>query len=172
MSAPGILEPFTFPRTGRVVANRLVLAAMTNKQSHADGTLGEAELEWLRARRSFGIVTTCAAHVAEDGQGWDGELGVFDDRHVPGLTRLAEALRAEGHLSLVQIFHGGVRAPSRLTGSQPWSASRFQLDAPNFEVPRAATTSLVWIGVAGLALAAGWALERGKNVGRRRSPGA
>ena len=139
MSTPHVLEPFTFPRTGHIAKNRLVLAAMTNMQSHDDGTLGDDELAWLVARGGFGVVTTCAAHVAKDGQGWDGELGVFDDAHLPGLTRLSAALRAEGALSWVQIFHGGVRAPSRLTGQQPMSASAFELDAPGFERPRAAT---------------------------------
>ncbi|MCA8970028.1 MAG: NADH:flavin oxidoreductase [Planctomycetes bacterium] len=133
------LESYVFPRTGHVARNRLVLAAMTNKQSHADGSLSDAELEWLRARTSFGIVTTCAAHVATDGQGWDGELGVFDDALLPGLKRLATTLRDAGALSLAQIFHGGVRAPSRLTGLQPWSASDFELDAKDFEKPRTAT---------------------------------
>ena len=146
MTRPRILEPFTFPRTGLTVPNRVVLAAMTNKQSHADGRLSDDELEWLaaRARGGFGVVTTCAAHVALDGQGWDGELGVFDDALLPGLTRLAGALREAGAVSLVQLFHGGVRAPSRLTGQQPFSASAFELPAgasgtKNFEVPRAAT---------------------------------
>jgi 2,4-dienoyl-CoA reductase-like NADH-dependent reductase (Old Yellow Enzyme family) len=139
MTTPHVLEPFSFPRTGRVAKNRLVLAAMTNMQSHDDGTLSEDEFAWLRARGGFGVVTTCAAHVAEDGQGWDGELGVFDDRHLPGLSRLAEALREEGALSWVQLYHGGVRSPSRLTGRQPMSASVFELEAPNFERPRAAT---------------------------------
>ncbi|MCB9920196.1 MAG: NADH:flavin oxidoreductase [Planctomycetes bacterium] len=133
------LDSFEFPRTGHVVRNRLVLAAMTNKQSHADGSLSDEELAWLRARTSFGIVTTCAAHVAKDGQGWDGELGVFDDALIPGLQRIATTLRDAGALSLAQIFHGGVRAPSRLTGSQPWSASAFELDVKDFEKPRAAT---------------------------------
>lgn len=142
MSAPSILDPFTFPRTGHVVRNRSVLAAMTNKQSHEDGSLGDDELHWLaaRAKGGFGIVTTCAAHVALDGQGWAGELGVYDDALLPGLTRLADAIREGGALSLVQIFHAGVRAPSKLTGRQPWSASQFQLEARGFEEPRAATT--------------------------------
>lgn len=44
------------------VANRLVLAPMTNQQSHADGTLSSADIEWLaqRARGGFGIVLTGA----------------------------------------------------------------------------------------------------------------
>ena len=135
------LTPYTFPRTGRTVRNRVVLAAMTNKQSHADGSLSAEEHAFLlaRARGGFGTITTCAAHVALDGQGWEGELGVFDDALLPGLTRLADDLRTAGSLSLVQIFHAGVRAPSALTGQQPWSASAFELDSPGFETPRAAT---------------------------------
>jgi 2,4-dienoyl-CoA reductase-like NADH-dependent reductase (Old Yellow Enzyme family) len=135
------LEPFTFRRTGHTARNRVVLAAMTNPQSNADGTLGEDEHRWLmaRARGGFGVVSTCAAHVALDGQGWPGELGVFGDAHVPGLRRLATDLRAEGALSLAQIFHGGVKAPSALTGQQPWSASVYESTAPGFERPRAAT---------------------------------
>lgn len=155
------LEPFSFPRTGHTAQNRLVLAAMTNKQSHDDGSLSDDELAWLRARASFGIVTTCAAHVSLDGQGWDGELGVYDDALVEGLTRLAHSLREGGTLSLAQIFHGGVRAPSRLTGAEPWSASTFDLDSPNFERPRAATEDDITRTIAAFAAAARRCAEAG-----------
>src|SRR5262245_39420484 len=98
---------------------------MTNKQSHADGSLGDDELRWLcsRAEGGFGVVMTCAAHVAKDGQGWFGELGVFDDALLPGLTTLATALRDRGATSMMQIFHGGLRANPAATGTIPWSAS-------------------------------------------------
>ncbi|MHC4377103.1 MAG: oxidoreductase [Planctomycetota bacterium] len=127
---------------------------MTNKQSNSDGSISDDELNWLAARTSFGIVTTCAAHVTRDGQGWEGELGVFDDALMPGLERLAKTLKDAGTLGLVQIFHGGVRAPSKLTGQQPWSASTFELDAPNFEVPRAATAADIERTIAAFGAAA------------------
>lgn len=161
MNPPKVLEPYVFPRTGHTIRNRVVLAAMTNKQSHEDGTLSDDEFNWLLARASFGIVTTCAAHVAKDGQGWDGELGVFGAEHVPGLTRLATALRDAGALSLAQIFHGGVRAPSRLTGQQPWSASAFDLDVPGFEAPRAATEADIERTIAAFAASARRCAEAG-----------
>ncbi|MFO0618655.1 MAG: NADH:flavin oxidoreductase [Polyangiaceae bacterium] len=115
-----VLDPITFAR-GATAKNRVVLAAMTNSQSHDDGTLGEAELEWLRARSKggFGIVTTCAAHVDPRGQGWKGELGVWSDAHIFGLRRLAQALHADGAMALVQIFHGGIRADQSVTGQVP-----------------------------------------------------
>jgi 2,4-dienoyl-CoA reductase-like NADH-dependent reductase (Old Yellow Enzyme family) len=118
-----LLDPLVF-RTGLTSKNRVVLAPMTNRQSHEDGSLGEDELRWLvsRAAGGFGTVMTCAAHVAKDGQGWRGELGVFDDALVPGLTRLATALHERGAIALVQIFHGGMRADRSASGAMPWSA--------------------------------------------------
>jgi 2,4-dienoyl-CoA reductase-like NADH-dependent reductase (Old Yellow Enzyme family) len=133
-----LTEPLTF-RNGVQARSRAWLAPMTNQQSHADGTLSEEELRWLRMRAAggFGVVETCASHVALDGQGWPGELGVYDDRLLPGLQRLASTLSSLGALGLVQIFHGGVRAPSSLTGHQAWSAT--DAEVPNAERPRAAT---------------------------------
>lgn len=112
-------------RSGVAAKNRMVLAPMTNKQSHADGTIGDDEMHWLlsRADGGFGLVITCAAHVAKDGQGWPGELGVYDDRHLDGLARLAGRLRDRGATPFVQIFHGGLRADAKVSGAQPWSAS-------------------------------------------------
>jgi 2,4-dienoyl-CoA reductase-like NADH-dependent reductase (Old Yellow Enzyme family) len=123
-SVSDVLDPITF-RGGARARNRAAVAAMTNKQSHADGTLSDDELAWLRLRAEgqFGIVTTCAAHVAKDGQGWAGELGFWSDEHLPGLTRLARALKENGALALAQIFHGGLRADPAVTGERPWSAS-------------------------------------------------
>lgn len=136
----GLFDSFTF-RNGVTARNAVWLAPMTNMQSHADGSLSDDELRWLerRADGGFGVIETCAAHITTDGQGWPGELGVFSDALLPGLTRLATSLRQRGALSLVQIFHGGVRAPSSVTGVQPVSASAWEEDRPDFERPRAAT---------------------------------
>ena len=112
-------------RNGLRISHRSVLAAMTNKQSHDDGTLSDEEIAFLirRAEGGFGIITTAASHVQESGQGWEGEFGVWGEHHLPGLTNLATKLKAFGARSFVQIFHGGMRAPSRITGQQPRSAS-------------------------------------------------
>ena len=118
-------DAFVLPRTGHTLRNRSVLAAMTNKQSHDDGTLSDEEIHWLtmRAQGGFGIVTTAAANVTETGRGWDGEMAVWGDHQLPGLTTMATELRSHGAVSLVQLFHGGMRAPQRINGVQPVSAS-------------------------------------------------
>ncbi len=111
---------------GPTWTNRLALAPLTNKQSHADGTLSADEHRWLlaRAQGGFGLVMTCAAFVAPEGQAWDGQLGISDDRHLPGLTRLAEDLRAAGSVSSVQLHHAGLRADAAVSGVglvAPWA---------------------------------------------------
>tara|TARA_B100000945_G_scaffold319097_1_gene325521 strand:+ start:866 stop:1963 length:1098 start_codon:yes stop_codon:yes gene_type:complete len=121
-----ITAEWNIPGTDISVRNRTVLAAMTNKQSHEDGTLSDEEIGWLlrRAEGGFGIVTTAASHVHPSGKSWEGEMGVWGDHHIPRLEELATGIRERGALSLVQIFHGGLRAPRSLTGLQPISASK------------------------------------------------
>ena len=118
MASP--LDPVTFIH-GPAMKNRLMLAPLTNQQSHADGTLSDDERHWLnmRAEGGFGLVMTCAAHVQAVGQGFPGQLGVFDDRHVEGLSALAADLRAAGSVSYVQLHHAGNRAPVDLIGTAP-----------------------------------------------------
>lgn len=119
-----LLEPFRL-RNGVLARNRTWLAPMTNQQSGEDGTLSEVELRWLemRAAGGFAVVETCAAHVSADGKGFSGALGVHEDRLLPGLMRLAATVSSHGALGIVQLFHGGMRAPSSLTKQQPWSAT-------------------------------------------------
>lgn len=137
MSDKNLFSPILF-RNGVQAKNRLVVAPMTNSQSHADGTLSDDEHAWLerRAAGGFGIVETCASHVTLDGQGWPGELGIYSDAMLPGLTRLATTLSAKGALGIVQLFHGGVRSPQKLTQLRAFSASELPDDPEN---PRAAT---------------------------------
>jgi 2,4-dienoyl-CoA reductase-like NADH-dependent reductase (Old Yellow Enzyme family) len=106
---------------GPALKNRFMLAPLTNLQSHADGVLSDDEFRWLtfRAQGGFGLTMTCAAHVQAKGQGFPGQLGIFDDKHLAGLSRLASALNAEGTHSVVQLHHAGMRSPRELIGEAP-----------------------------------------------------
>jgi 2,4-dienoyl-CoA reductase-like NADH-dependent reductase (Old Yellow Enzyme family) len=88
-------DDFLLPRTGKLLKNRAVLAAMTNKQSHENGILSHEEKKWLirRAMGEFAIITTAATNVTEHGRGWFGEMGVWGDHHIPELTNLAIELK-------------------------------------------------------------------------------
>ena len=118
MSSP--FDPVTFLH-GPVMPNRFMLAPLTNQQSHADGTLSDDEHRWLtmRATGGFGLTMTCAAHVQAVGQGFPGQLGIFGEQHLEGLTRLAADLNAAGTVSYAQLHHAGNRAVGDVTGQQP-----------------------------------------------------
>ena len=106
---------------GPSMKNRFMLAPLTNMQSHADGTLSDEEKHWLvlRAQGGFGMTMTCAAHVQAAGQGFPGQLGVFGDQHLPGLTGLASAIKAHSSVAIVQLHHAGRRSPKDLIGEAP-----------------------------------------------------
>ncbi len=115
-----LFAPMTLTR-GPAWKNRFMLAPLTNSQSHADGRLSDDEFNWLtyRATGGFGLVMTCAAHVQAVGQGFPGQLGIFSDDHLPGLTRVAAGIRAGGAVSSVQLHHAGIRSPAELIGEAP-----------------------------------------------------
>ncbi len=111
MTGADMFSPLVL-RRGPAWPNRFALAPLTNKQSHDDGTLSDAEYRWLtmRAEGGFALTMTCAAHVQAGGRAFEGQLGIFDDAHLEGLTRLANGIRAAGSVSAVQLHHGGMRA--------------------------------------------------------------
>ncbi len=121
---PDLFDPLSFSH-GPDMKNRFMLAPLTNQQSHPDGVLSDDEFNWLtkRAKGGFGLTMTCAAHVQRNGQGFPGQLGVFSDDHLEGLTRLAEAIKAENSIAILQLHHGGMRAPADLIGEMPVCAS-------------------------------------------------
>ena len=86
------------------------------------------------------MITTCAAHVTRDGQGWRGALGVYSDALLPGLRKLASTIHARRAAGLVQIFHEAYGRPRRSPGSN--RGARRRRPCPASQAPaRAATES-------------------------------
>src|SRR5688572_942120 len=123
MSLTTLFDPLSLAH-GPALKNRFMLAPLTNLQSHPDGVLSDDEFKWLtlRAKGGFGLTMTCAAHVQAVGQGFPGQLGVFGDQHLPGLTRLATEIKKHDSVAALQMHHAGNRSPKDLVGT-PVSAS-------------------------------------------------
>src|SRR5688500_335979 len=109
MTYDPLFQPLPFAH-GPAMQNRFALAPLTNLQSHPDGRLSDDEFRWLtyRAKGGFGMTMTCAAHVQRQGQGFPGQLGVWSDDHLDGLSRLADAIKAEDSVAVVQLHHAGM----------------------------------------------------------------
>lgn len=153
-----LADPLALPR-GAAMKNRFMLAPLTNQQSHADGTLSQEEFRWLtmRAEGGFALTMTCAAHVMKGGQAFEGQLGIWSDAHLPGLARLADAIRAAGSLSAVQLHHGGRRTEPALTGEPrraPWDDA--ETGATALSTPEVEAVRDAFIAAAVRAQAAGF----------------
>ena len=123
-----LLDPLSFSH-GPSMKNRFMLAPLTNLQSHEDGRLSDEEFRWLtmRAEGGFGLTMTCASHVQANGKGFPGQLGIWSDEHIPGLRRLASAIKAQQSIAISQLHHAGMRSPAELIGGTPVCPS----DNPN-----------------------------------------
>ena len=110
----------SFP-CGAQIKNRFMLAPLTNRQSHEDGTLGEDEYNWLtmRAKGGFGLTMTCASHVQNIGKGFPGQLGIYNDIHIEGHKKLVEGIKAHDSLAVIQLHHAGMRSPKDVINQQP-----------------------------------------------------
>jgi 2,4-dienoyl-CoA reductase-like NADH-dependent reductase (Old Yellow Enzyme family) len=120
VSAGSLFDAVPF-RRGPAMPNRFMLAPLTNTQSHPDGRCSKEEHDWLvmRATGGFGSTMTAAAHVQAVGQGFAGQIGIFSDDHLEGLTALAAGINAAGSVSIAQLHHAGNRAPAELIGTTP-----------------------------------------------------
>ncbi|NPC98191.1 FAD-dependent oxidoreductase [Nocardioides sp. zg-DK7169] len=98
--APGRIGPITLP-------NRVLLPAMDMNLCE-DGVIHEGDIVHYarRARGGVGMVITGASAVAYPvGATSRKEPGLSDDRFLPGLTALADAVHAAGSLLCVQATH-------------------------------------------------------------------
>jgi len=165
---PGIFEAFDYKpasQTGPslVAPNRLVLAPMTTYSSLEDGNISPDELPYLhrRAKGGIGLIMTAACYVHESGHAFRGQWACSDDRFLPSLKSVADAIREGGAKSVLQIHHGGRQCPPDLCGGEPISASAVAAERPNAVVPREMTDEEIRRTIDDYAQAARRAKEAG-----------
>lgn len=132
-------SPITF-KSGAELENRLVMAPMTNSQSLHDGQVSLDEIKFYQERdKGLGAVIVSAANATAAGKGWFGELSIADDKFIPNLTKLANAIHSDGAKAIIQIFHVGRLGHERIIGAQPIAPSAVLAHRPGSELPRAMT---------------------------------
>ncbi len=124
MPFPHLLEPGSIGSLS--VANRVVMPAMATNFASEAGEPTDRQIAYYaaRARGGAGLVIVENTTV-EHRSGGNGavQLRIDDDRHVPGLRRLAEAVRTEGACTAIQINHAGAVARSPVDRVGPSAAA-------------------------------------------------
>jgi len=149
---------------GLTFRNRVVMPPMVTGKADAQGCVTEALIEHYQARAAAGTGTIIVEATAVDagGQVWRGGLGAFSDDHLPGLTRLASAIKAEGAVAAIQLVHGGPQSSVEVAGQRVGPSAVAPPDGGR--VPRALTGEEITAIEEQFARAARRAAEAGFEV--------
>jgi len=91
------------------IPNRLVLPPMGTGLGNDDSTVSEANLAYIkrRAQSGVGLFITEITCVHPSGLVASHALGVWDDKFIPGLSQVAQAIHAGGAKACMQLHHCG-----------------------------------------------------------------
>jgi len=91
------------------IPNRIVMPPMTTRTADAEGYVTEDTLAYYlaRARGGVGLITVEMASPEKAGRHRRHEVGIYDDRFLPGLTRLVDLIHRAGSKASIQLGHGG-----------------------------------------------------------------
>lgn len=89
--------------------NRLIMSAMGVPLADAEGLMSDKMIAFYRARAEGGVslVVTSFAAVSPDAT-FPLMLGIYDDRFIPGFSKLADAIHDAGAKLCVQLMHPGM----------------------------------------------------------------
>ncbi len=131
--------------------NRMVMAPMATNHCTREGFVTQRLKDYYEERAKGGVALIvleagCISYPV--GLSTAQQIGLYDDRQIPGAKELVEVIHKHGGKVAFQIHHAGHRATRGLTGYQPVSASE-TADTGRWaqwiggEPPRALTTSEV-----------------------------
>lgn len=135
-----ILNPLTLPN-GAVLKNRLLMAPMTTCTGFYDGTVTSELVEYYRDRAgSIGTVIVECCFIDTKGPAFPGAIGIDSDNKIPGLTKIANAIKSKGSKAILQIYHGGrMVEPELIGGKTPVAPSAIAAPREGATTPQALT---------------------------------
>ncbi|WP_097093365.1 oxidoreductase [Novosphingobium sp. Chol11] len=135
LTTPGQIGMLTLP-------NRIIVTAMGVSLAEADGTVGQRLIDYhvAQAKGGAGLIIMGVTGVAWPvGAVQPNQTAISDDRFLPGLTKLTEAVHAAGGRIAAQLHHGGLVAGHSAQDGHPlWAPAYpppFAGDFPDFFLP-------------------------------------
>jgi 2,4-dienoyl-CoA reductase-like NADH-dependent reductase (Old Yellow Enzyme family) len=113
-------------RIGSVeIPNRIVMPPMTTRTADAEGFITDDSVAYYLARAlgGVGLITVEMASPEKAGRHRRHEVGIYDDRYIPGLTRLVEQIHRAGAKASIQLGHGGGHTRIDICGETPIAPS-------------------------------------------------
>lgn len=104
--------------------NRAIMPAMGSSHGEPGGMIGQTLIDYHVRRAQGG----CAMNIVEIASVHPTSYatltpGIFDDKFIPGLTKLATAIKEAGGKACIQLWHGGRQTSGKPFNEQPWAPS-------------------------------------------------
>lgn len=127
-----------FEIKNKLLKNRIVMPPMVTRMA-TDGFVSDFHLVHYGIRSEYGVgmIMLEATAVVPEGRISLKDLGIWDDSHVYGLSRITEYLRENGTISCLQLAHAGRKSDKSLDVVGP-SSIAFSDD---YKTPRELSTS-------------------------------
>ena len=101
--APVRIGGLTFP-------NRIVMPPMVIFKAKENGLATKAHMEHYRSSAGPGLVIVEGSAVSPDGRISNNQLGIYSNRHVEDLAKIADIIHSNGAVAGIQIHHAGATA--------------------------------------------------------------
>ncbi len=107
------------------IRNRIINAPMERNYATKDGAVTQRYIEHLvpKAKGGVGLIILEATYVDPRGKGRVYQLGAYDDRLIPGLKRMVDAVHQYGAKIAPELHFGGRETQPEVTGFQPMAPS-------------------------------------------------
>lgn len=121
-SLVGLLEPLDVK--GVRLKNRIVMPPMHTGLATPKGSVTSRLIEhYVRRSKALGLLIVEHSYVSLDGKLSERQLGIYDDKLVKGLRKLADSVHALEIPIVIQINHAGCETSMDMTGLQPVAPS-------------------------------------------------
>lgn len=131
--APGRIGALT-------LRNRMVMPPMGTNFASSDGYITQRSIDYYAARAAGGVgmvIVEIAGVELPRGKGLSHQIGIDDEKFVPGLSDLAAAIKGHGARAFIQLHHAGREAHLSGTDIQPIAPSAIRSINPKMAEPHA-----------------------------------
>ena len=110
---------------GMKLANRFVRSATWEGMAADDGACTPKLIDLMAAlaKGGVGLIVSSHAYVSPEGQAGPWQVGVYDDKLIPGLQEMTAAVHENGGKIVMQLANAGYFANPKLTGQTPMAPS-------------------------------------------------
>ena len=121
----------TYTLKGKTIKNRLVFPpCVCFNYAGDDGFVTERNIEHYEemAKGGSGLIIAEATCISKNGRLHATQLGIWDDAHIDGLSKVVKVIHAADTVALLQIHHAGYKtAPNSANVEDIFTASEYDL---------------------------------------------